>query len=206
MNKPNFILDFDNVLFYTWFAHLSYLNEIYGINTVLEDYLDSPPLTSLVNKYLPGRNITSPEFYVLFEEDFSKSLERHKDVFPLKGMPEVLSEIKKKYKLWVVTARTENSLHIMKYLIDKYIPNCLEEIYFVRKYIGNGNYERSPKINLIEKIPEKKVAFIDDCLREVTATKDILPSYLFDQHNFYRDVDKGVKVVKNWEEIGNLFL
>ena len=203
--KKILCFDFAGVQFDTLDAQRSYINTAYGINSTPSDYLGMcDDLELLIKKFLPNTKITRDEMYRNLGNDYACSQFWHKDVVPFDGMVEAISELSKKYILWTVTARQSHSKHIIQYLLDKFIPGCMSGIVCVWHY-KNRVFLKTPKSDLIKKIPGEKVAFFDDSPKEVLAVKELLPSYLFDPDDIYKNIID-LKKVRSWNEIGKMLL
>jgi hypothetical protein len=204
--QKNIFLDLDGLKFDTLDAHVAYMNWRYGINSKPSDYLNNPPLQAVVNSYLPAeKHVTREEVYADSGKNFLSSIEWHKDVLPFEDMCEVLPELAKKYRLWTVTARQKGGLHVVKYLLNKYIPNCIYEIHCVWEYVDN-EFRDIPKKQFISSVSGEKIGFIDDTPHEVIELQPVLPSYLFDPTGINDSHPHIKNRVRSWKEIGELFL
>ena len=207
MGKSALFIDLDNTKFDTIPAHVSYFNEKYQINSIGKDYANNPPLNLVLNAYLPqDKWVTREEAYRDATENFLHSMEHHKDILPMPYMAEVISLLAEKYVLWTVTARPKNTLDVIKYLIDRHIPNCISGIHCVWNHEGNGIFIGTSKRDFIEKFEGEKAGFIDDSATEILEMQDILPSYLFDPLGLNNSIIEIRNRVRSWEEIGNTFL
>ncbi|MBK5215805.1 MAG: hypothetical protein JJE53_03305 [Candidatus Pacebacteria bacterium] len=204
--KNNLFFDFDGMKFDTLKAHILYINNRYGINTVMSDYIGyNYHLDLIVNKYKPELNLTRDEFFEDLGKNFSTSIELHQDVIPMKGMCKILPLLSKKYTLWTVTARQTCGHGVIQYLLNKYVPGCISGVHYVWNHSEVGGFEGISKRDFILSVPGKKIAFFDDSPDEIRDTMDIIPSYLFDPRNIYKDI-KGVTRIQSWEQIGEIFL
>ncbi len=207
MNKPALFLDFDNFKFDTWPAHIAYLNEKYGINSVIADYAHNPPLEQVVGRYLPeGQRPTHIPLYEDLGKNFLASIERHADVKPMEGMCEVVPKLAEKYDLWTVTARQKTSRPVIEHLIERYIPGCIAGIHNVWEHHGDGRVTGVSKRDFIWSFQGPKVAFLDDSPGEILQLQDLLPCYLYDPKGIHDGDGRIQHRVRSWWEIGEVFL
>lgn len=204
--KKNLFFDLDGMKFDTLRAQISYINNRYGIHTIKSDYLgNNSHIDLIIKKYLPELNLNRNEIYEDLGKNFTSSIKLHRNVLPMKGMCKILPLLSKKYTLWTVTARQTSGINVIEYLLNKYIPDCISGVHCVWSLSENGGFNGVPKKDFIRSISGKKIAFFDDSPEEIIDTKDIIPSYLFDPMNMYEDIE-GVIRIKNWKEIGEIFL
>ncbi len=206
IEKPHIFLDFDNLKFHTTPAHIEYVNHTYGVETVYEDYLDMSNLHAVLQKY-ENKNIPSyDDFWNDIGINFLSSKKWHENVEPFPDMCEVIYELANKYTLWTVTARQRRAIEVVKYLIDKHIPNCINDIHCVWVNNEDGAFYKHSKKDFIESIKGEKVAFIDDTPREIYEMDKIIPSYLFDPAGRYNHLVDIPHRFGSWKEIGETFL
>ncbi len=206
MKKPTLFLDFDGLKFDTISAHMEYMNARYNIPSIITDYANNPSLELVVRKYITTHPITREEAYKDLSDNFLQSLELHEVIQPFEGMCEVVKELSKKYSLWTVTARQKSGLHVIEHLLNKHVPECISGIHCVSEHLGKNKYNEISKRSFIENFEGAKVAFIDDSAHEIKLVQDIIPVYLFDPLGM-NDHDTSITHrIRNWEEIGNIFL
>jgi len=109
------------------------------------------------------------------------------------------------YKLWTVTARQQHGMKVIRYLLDKYVPGCINGIHCVWGRSEEGSFEGISKKKFMESIPGEKIAFFDDSPDEIKDTKDFISSFLFDPAGIHKPIE-GAGLVKSWYEIGNMLL
>jgi hypothetical protein len=212
--KSHAFFDLDNMIFDTHPGIVQFINCFYNINSILSDYNNNPSLEKVVNKYRPQKPVTYKQAYKDFFDHFLTSQEKHANVKPFKDAPEVLKQISKKFKIYIVTARQKGGDSIVQYLLDSHIPNCVSEIHYVWHVAPEGQYEEITKKDFIisQGMFGEGVAFFDDSLKEVEAVRKAvefvggsLVSYHFDPYDIHTGGDKERKV-KNWKQIGDLLL
>jgi hypothetical protein len=205
MEKPYIFLDFDGLQFNTLPALIIFFNETYKINSVAADYISGSSLQSIIRKYDPGNTTSFDDIYLHHAKNFLASLDWHKNVLPVTGMCEVVPRLVEKYTLWTLTARQNISLPVIRYLSNKYVPNCISGVHCVWSHI-NGEYRQASKKTFIESVVGEKIAFIDDSKSEIIKMGDTIPSYLFDLPGLHRS-DPEIKYhLDDWEEVEKTFL
>lgn len=206
MNKSHLFFDIDGMKFHTMPAQIAYANKTYGINILPEEYhLIGHYLDSVIKKHRPDITLSREEIYTDWGKNFLASKKWHRDVLPMEGMPRVMKELPKKYIIHDVTARQSHGIHVIKYLLDKFIPGCVNNIHCVWTQTGAGGFIGVTKKAYIASVQGKKDGFFDDSLHEIEETKAIIPSYLFDHVNLHSDVE-GADIVRSWEQIGDILL
>lgn len=207
MKEGNMFLDLDGLKFDTLPATAQYMNDRYAINSTATDYINRGSELDLVLwEFRPDlKHMTRDEIYMNYGNEFLCSIAYHEGILPIKDMPEVVSGLAKKYRLYTVTARQEKGQHVIKHLNNKYIPGCITNIHCVWSHNGT-KYINIPKKDFIQSIPGKNVAFIDDSLHEVEDMQNVIPSYLFDQYDFYKNTPNIPNKLISWKEIGDKFL
>lgn len=206
--KQFFLIDFDNTAVDTRMAHCLYLNHVYGIDSVPEDFVNNASLEAVIKKYDSNSNITDTEALTHLGEYFHTSYDWHKEVMPIdEHVVEILAELSKKYNMVLATARPDSSNEIVRYLLEMHFPKCIEQIHFVHKRLGYGKWDKIPKREFVQSIgPESFVAFIDDSTKEIREMQDVIQSYLFDPWFLHTDVNDIKNRVPNWKKVGNLYL
>jgi 5'(3')-deoxyribonucleotidase len=205
MNKPNIFLDLDGMKFDTLPAIVSFVNDFFGIKSTIDEYPGNN-IYDVFKKHLPYGKLTSDQFHLQMSKNFYSSIKHHETIMPMDNMCEVVSELSKKYNLYTVTARINQGLKVIEFLLNKHIPGCIKEIHCVHEYQPNGIFKADPKISFIERIKGRNIAFIDDTPEEIIRVQDIIPSYLFDPTNHHYSKKEIKNRVKNWEQIGKFFL
>ncbi len=205
--KPAMFCDFDGFKFNTLPAHRDYINQKYNINIITLEYSHGDKLEDLINQYLSHEDkVTRAYVYEDLAKNFLTSIDWHKEVKPFEDMPEVMKELSQKYRIMTVTARQKTSINSIQYLIDKFIPDCIEEIHCVWEHLGNGEFKENSKRDFILNHKGEKIGFFDDSPKEILRLHDAIPSYLFDPTGLH---DSNLEIenrIRSWKEIGDLLL
>ncbi len=207
MKNKNIFLDFDGLKFNTTPLIVNFMNEKYGINSKIDDYLNKGSyIHEILHNYRPDlKHITKDDVYLAYGNEFANSIEKHSDIVPISGMIEIVNRLSKKYNLYTVTARQESGKHVIKHVVDRFIPNCIVDIHCVWKKSGSS-FCKIPKIDFVKSIKGEHVAFFDDSLHEIHEMQDFIPSYLFNPKNSNNDLTGIKNHVSSWEEFGEKFL
>jgi len=207
MKEGNIFLDFDNTKFNTNPMFRDYFNERYRIQSELKDYANNPDHQLVLRKYLPaGACPTEIEYYQDIRDNLFSSIERHDTVHPVEGMAETILLLAERYKIWIVTAREKSSMPVIEHLINKHIPGSISGIHCVWDHKGNGIHHKTSKIEFVWNIEGKKIAFLDDSVKEVLEMQTLIPSYLFDPAGINDHIKDIQHRVRSMKEFGKLFL
>jgi 5'(3')-deoxyribonucleotidase len=206
--KPYLFLDLDEMMFATLQHMVDYINKRHGINSTIHDHIgQNDTLDSVIKRYNKDYNLSWGETYMDVGINFHASLEIHKNVLPMEGMPEAVKQLSKKYRLVVVTARQKAGYEVIRYLLNKHVPGCITHIHCVWEHIGNGRFnEIMSKRKFIESVSGKKTGFIDDSVHEIKKLMSVLDCYLFDPTNLHESVPGIPNRVHGWDHIHNTFL
>lgn len=205
--KPYLFFDFDGLKFNTTPALVRYMNQRWNMNSVESDYVNRVhDIESVINKYRKDLNVTYSEAYEDMGKNYNSSLLWQQDVQPIENMCEIMKLLSKKYTLLTVTARQKAGIHVIQYLLDKYIPGCVTDIHCVYESIGNGKFNEVLKKDFIKSLTGEKVAFIDDSPKEIEDMQSTIPSYLFDPKRLHDNLTEIKNRVHSWNEIGEKFL
>lgn len=205
MKKGNIILDFDNTIFLSSNVLVDYINQRWEINAKESDFTSDNKLHEVVQKYTGDFSITYEKVYVDYRENCMLSQEWQNKIIPIPDACEVILDLSREYSLFIATKRIDNSEALVRGIVDKYLPGCIQNIYFAIKYINGSRYLELPKRYFITILSGKNIAFIDDSKNEIEEVRDIVPSYLFDPNNKHGIIE-GISKVKGWKEIGSIFL
>ncbi|MDB4984731.1 MAG: hypothetical protein JWM20_910 [Patescibacteria group bacterium] len=204
--KKHIFFDFDGMKFDTIPKQVEYLNQRYGLNLTVDDHTDGLFLDEILNKHLPAdKHVTRIDAYRDVSKYFLESHEWHEGIMPMEGMAETLEALSKEYVLWTVTARQIGGIDVIKQVLDRHVPNCIEDIHCVWRY-QDGDFKAVSKREFIESIDGEKVGFLDDSPSEVEQIQDIVPSWLFDPTGKHDSNTKIKNRVRSWREIKGLFL
>jgi hypothetical protein len=206
MEKPHLFFDFDGVKFDTVPHEVKYLNARYGIDIKVSEFRGKSEIVDkIINSYLPKTDqLDRLEIWKDLGQNYSASIKWHQDVLPMNGMLKVIKSLREKYTIWTVTSRQSDGKYVIQYLLDKYVPGCINGIHCVYTFNDN-NLSAVFKKDFIRSIKGEKIAFFDDSPSEIEAVKDLIPSYLFDPFYLYDDID-GADHLHSWEQIGKIFL
>ena len=205
MSKPYLFLDFDGLQFATLGPHTEYVNKKYGVNMTIDDIRNDVMLEA-IQKLRPELGLTFYSFFSDIGENFQTSMEWHKNVMPVTSAEEIIPLLARKFTLWTVTARQEITMHVMKYLSEKYFPSCISMYHCAYKDSGKGYFDRISKKDFLQNFKGGENVFIDDTPREVQSVQDILRAYLFDMDDFH--ISKGgiLNRVNSWYKIADILL
>lgn len=203
MKKENLIFDYDNTMAKTIPLHITYLNNRYDIQTVVEDYKDHPRLDDLVNTYLKklGRPLVTDAYvYEDIAMNLLNSIKLHKHVEPSEGLCEILPRLAKKYNLYIATARNTGTIPVIEDFIARHVPGCISGIHCVYTRVAPEQFIGVPKRDFIASLPGTNKAFIDNSVKEILRVHDIIDSYLFDPEENHSDVTEIISHVKDLYE------
>jgi hypothetical protein len=206
MKKGNLFLDYDDLLVDSKPVLIKYLNQRYELNLTLSNYSDNDSLEKVIQEHRKDLEITFNQAYLDIGHNFHASYEWNMLIKPLEDMPKVLPELAKKYILHIPTARQKTGYNVLNQMINIHVPGSITSLHCVWEYIKGKGYCDIPKRDFILSIPGEKVAFIDDSMKEVRRTKDIIPSYNFDRHGVYTVPEEGILKLSSWNDIGEKFL
>ncbi len=199
-----YFFDFDDSLFYTKKAIFDYVNTTYGLTLDINKWHCGNSMVEVINNHAQKTLVAHDTFWEDYAKNFLTSFEWHEEVTPMPGMVEVIRELSRNNKLYIVTARQTASMPTIKFLVDKHIKDCITGIHCVNGK-KNGVYTPVHKTAYVARHGGNKVAFIDDNPREIYAMQKIVPSYLFDPHQLHNDITDMEKFF-SWNEIGKKFL
>jgi hypothetical protein len=207
MKEGNIFLDLDNSMFNTTPIFMNYLNKRYGIESKLEDYVNNASFEIILKKYLPiGTCPSAEDIYRDFVRNLLTSIDEHESVSPFEDMVETIFLLASKYTIWIVTARNKEGLHVIEHITNKHIPGCVTGNHCVWGYEGGGKNIAIPKKDFIWRVEGRKVAFLDDTVKEILEMQDLVPSYLFDPTGVNNHIQGIHHRVRSWKEFGKLFL
>lgn len=206
MSKPVVFFDFDDTKIDTIPAMMVCINRHFGIGCTRDDFVGNPSLELVLNKYLPKeRHLTRDQAYQWLTADFLCSAPIHEGIPLIEDVLEILPRIARKYEIWTVTAREKVCAHIVRNVLDRYLPGCVAGIHCVWER-EDGIYRGVSKREFISNFNAQKEAFFDDSPGEVLSVGDVIPSYLFDpygHHDYIADIDLRVR---SWREIATVLL
>lgn len=198
--------DFDDTKIDTIPAMMVCINRHFGIECIRGDFVGNPSLELVLNKHLPKeRHLTREQAYQWLTSDFLCSASIHDDIPFIEDVIVTLPRIARKYEIWTVTAREKVSAHIVRSMLDRYLPGCVAGIHCVWDRQGD-TYNRVSKREFISSFNAQKEAFFDDSPGEVLDVGEVIPSYLFDphgHHDYIADIDLRVR---SWREIATVLL
>ncbi|MFA6920085.1 MAG: HAD hydrolase-like protein [Candidatus Paceibacterota bacterium] len=204
MKKSNLFFDLDDTILNTKPVVIEFINKKYNVNITESDYRYNDNFPEVIKKYDPKFKMSFEDFYIDYGKNFIASIDSNKNIQLISGAKVVIPFLYEKYNLFIVTAREKSGMNVINYLLKKYLSkNYFKQIHCVWRRAGDTFVAESKK-DFILSIHGKKVAFIDDSVKEVQKMSDFLPTFLFDQ----KDENKidGIKTLKNWSEIAEMFL
>jgi len=121
----------------------------------------------------------------------------HRDASPVEGAVQAIRNLKKRHKLFIVTARHEEIKEETLGWVDKHFPKMFEAVHFTNHFYGNkkrGKGEVCVELGI--------EIFVDDSINNA---KDItnfgIPVLLFDTPWNQTEVNEPINRVYSWEEI-----
>ncbi len=205
MKKKNMFLDHDGVMVDEKPYVLLYLNERYKINLRLADNINFDLLHEVIQLHTGNPNLTFDEVYLDIGKNFHASDIWNERMPIIEDMPKVAPELAKKYNLHIATARQKIGHSALRTVYHRHIPKCIQELHCAWDYEEGRGFWSVPKATFIQNFEGEKIAFIDDTLKEVLGTKDIIPSYLFDLHGVHTK-ETEIPKLESWKHIGDTFL
>lgn len=206
MKKRHIFFDFDGMKFDTLPAQVAFINQHFEIKTQLSEHIgNGNRLEMLVRKHTGDESITREQVYDAYGKHFLPSIEWHEDVKPMDNAPEIIKLLAEENIIHSVTARQKVGIVTIQYLLDKYMPNCIENIHCVGQKDNEGKSFKISKKEYIQSIIGKKVVFFDDSIDEINDTQSVIPSFLFDPNNFHPEIPILHKVT-SFHQIGKMLL
>jgi 5'(3')-deoxyribonucleotidase len=162
----------------------------------------------VVNARLPVDGQIDPTvFWKDHTTHFQKSRKLQHQLNPIAGADEVVQQLARRYVLWLVTARAQNSMSIILEVLDNLFPTAFTGVHCVWHHHNNGRIIERPKHEYMAKCaPKHRVAFIDDHPMEIRRASSVVRSYLFDPNHWLTNETDIEHRVHSWEEIGALLL
>lgn len=175
----NLILDFDNTQFNSLPVLTEFINQMFGIESTLEDH-SHLKIEQILEKYEAQTDFTLDEIYYYFVQRFQTSIKWQSIIKPMPGLTEVLPRIARQYNIYTCSSGQTAGIDNIRRLSEEYVPSCIKDIHCVYTYVGPG-YTKISKADFIKSLPGENVLFIDDCINELTEVKDLVPTLLFGQ-------------------------
>lgn len=201
----NIFFDFDEFMFRTGDHLVSYVNNRWNISTKQEDYGNNPPLDKIIKWHRPDIQVTFNEAYLDVGQNFHASHELHEAVLPHDDMPEIVGQLAKYYRLYVVTSRQKFGRSVVERVLDRHVPGCIADIHMVWDFV-DGEYVAHPKKDFVKNVPGENIAFFDDTPDEIINMQGIIPSYLFDPTGKHETLTDIKLRVDSWKKIGELYI
>lgn len=206
MKKEHLFFDFDGMTFDTLPSTLLFINQTYNTDIKLNEIVNrGSEIELIIQKHTGDLSITKRQFYKLYNENYLMSLERHKDIQPMKNAPQVIRALREKYILHTLTARQFTGFDVIKYMIDTHLGGAMQHIHCVSRVDPDGKTKIVTKREYVDSIDGYKIAFFDDSLHEVNDMRGAVPSFLFDPHNYHPEIDPKRKTT-DWIQIGDMYL
>jgi 5'(3')-deoxyribonucleotidase len=191
MKKPILAVDFDDVVADFNQAFITYHNNYHGTNMRYED------LASHDMSKTYGTDVQTMELRVI---DFYYN--HHDTIKPFTDAVAGLLELKKRYRLEVVTARCESLTGITFGWTTHHIPKLFDEIHYANGYASKFPERKRSKLEICDKIGA--IAFIDDAVSHVNQVAAGLGIHVFLPNRPWNQAEEiivGVNRVHTWNEI-----
>lgn len=192
MSKLTIAIDADDVLAAHAEAFIEFSNQNYGTNFSLEDYHESwGELWGIDHDETEKR---AKDFYV------AKSVAQYKLI---KEADLAISKLSQSHRLFLVTARMQMNVNPTYEWIETYFKGVFEDIHFVPIWETNN---KATKAEICRQIGADYL--IDDLPRHCNLAAEAgIKALLFGDYSWNRSkaVAKGVKRVKNWQEVLEYF-
>lgn len=205
MGKQNLIFDFDDTMIATSPLFVEYINKAWNIQSTESDYKNNDEIHKVVQMYKNDQTITFNQVYDDYRKNFAMSEKWQDRIEPMPDMCKIVPLLSEKYNLHIATKRNNKCLYLIHKILDKYIPGYIESVYCAIKYTDDLGYIEMRKRDFILGLDGQSIAFVDDSKHEIDDVKWLIPSYLFDPKNKYGYI-YGVRSIRSWQEIGEIFL
>jgi uncharacterized HAD superfamily protein len=181
-------VDLDDVLAETFIAFDQFHNSTYGTSFKREDHF----------------TFDLSEFWNVSQEEARKRVKEFnaskysREITPLTGAKEALSELSKKHELVIVTSRLEETKQGTKEWLEMHYPDHDFDVHFANHYYG---IEHQKKSHICQNLGVD--VLIDDCLEYAIecAEAKVKVLLLDNPWNQTDKLPKNVTRVKNWDDI-----
>lgn len=129
--------------------------------------------------------------------DFCRSTEHH-EALPVEGAFEVISNLKDRHDLFVITARPEELKDETLSWLDRHFPDVFSGVHFTNHFYGSGNHRA--KGDVCREIGIE--IFIEDSLHNAADVAALgIPVLLFDAPWNQEEVGPPITRIYSWEEV-----
>ncbi len=198
MPKPIIAVDADDTLFDENNAVRLFHNAKYGTEHTPEDYLQNGVFMTFWDRIW---DVDKAETERRYEEFIEFKLKNN--LPPLPHALEVLSELKKRYELVIVTARDKRGVKMTHDALTEHYPEIFSDVHFVPLW---GGKEKVTKALICNEIGAKYL--IDDSFEHCkVAAESGVASLLFGHYgwNKHQKVVPGMIRVKDWLSVREYF-
>lgn len=197
-NKQIVAVDIDDVLSSQNEAVMHFMNEHYGLGLTIEDYSIEGPYWEYWNTVWKVDAAEADKRIEAFYKAEGAMMQQ-----PLDQVIEVLTELKKKYDLVVITARHNDHTEITHRWLNQHFPGMFNDVHFVHVW------DSSKKVSKAQICKEIGAGYlIDDNLEhcELALEAGVTP-LLFGEYGWNKKphLPKGMRRFKDWQEIKEYF-
>jgi 5'(3')-deoxyribonucleotidase len=194
MSKPIIAIDMDEVLVPHFEGLIHYHNDKYGTKIKFEEI----------------KHHHFEEYWgISWEESLRRGwqyiIDNHEKAEPLLGAVDALRKLQKKYRLIVVTLRSESAVsEVTNHWLDKFFKGVVEEILFMEE--DEQHYKLKTKAEICNELGANWL--IDDSLTQILATAEAgVKGILFGDYawNQAEKLPQNVTRVKGWPEVLEYF-
>lgn len=196
-DKPVIAIDIDDVIAESALGFVAWSNQKYGTHLTIDDYQEH------------WGGVWKTEYEETRKRALAYHASGHQGTYlTVTGADEVLKQLKKRFKLIVLTARRTSIKPLTHKWIEEYYPNIFDDFIFAG-FFDNlaGGASDMTKAELAKSIQADYI--IDDQLKHVLSAAEIgIQGILFGDYSWNKaDVlPKNVTRVKNWHEVLNYFV
>ncbi len=195
-SKPIIVVDIDDVISDSAVAFIEHSNKRWGTNLTIDDYKEH----------------WAEMWKISHEETHGRALEyhaagHHSAYLPILGAKEALEQLKRNFKLVIITTRRSSISQLTNEWIKKYYSDIFDDIVFTGFFdqLKKGSV-RLTKGELVKNIGAKYL--IDDQLRHIEAASKLgITCLLFGNYPWNKAgaLPENVTRVINWEEVLKFF-
>lgn len=198
MKKPVIVVDIDDVLSDENNAVLEYINQAYGLRLTPADYDIEAEYWGYWEKVWGVDRVDGERW---FSSYIASGVKAKHVVLP--GAIETISELRKNYKLMIITSRDDAQVELTHVWLDKYFPGVFSDIAFVHLWSGDM---KASKAEIAIKFGASYL--IDDNAEhcQLSATAGIT-ALLFGNYGWNRSavLYDGMLRVRDWADVREFF-
>ena len=190
-------VDADDTLFDENNAVRLYMNETYGFQHTVDDYMAAGPYDNFWEKIWNR----SPEETQEMFESFVRST-YNENLQPVEGAVPVLKELKDKYELVIVTSRDQRNIEMTHASLALHYPAIFAEVHFVPLW---GNGEKVTKAKICNEIGASYL--IDDNFDHCKLAAEAgVTAILFGDYGWNREQEllDGMVRCNDWDAVRNV--